>query len=387
MELKTIVASVCLLLATACSSGRAEPQPESVGKVSSALYESDDANCGAEGYACLNGRTCSNSRCLPAWQPISTDGAPAPRHAAAGTTFNGKYVISGGCPDVGFFDALDSVAAYDPATDTWEDLPSMNTPRTNHTAVTTNDDAATYVFGGSPTCGGFSDPFGDFESFDGGSSWNTVSVSGLTFGFNMAAAPVGSSNLFIFGGATFTQEAMVQYAYGDPLTNSWTISNCSSSLTSACQRSGPMDIYEDNGIMQVLGGNNAHGNAPAVLNYDTTTDGWSLWTTLESPYNYQWSYYGAPSFMGDLGAAYGGPVRAATSGRRRFYPDVDGHVRILDMDTYTWITDPELPQEGDCSAGPAVWINGELIRYSGNCGGVVSTTGGRYQPPAPGWTP
>lgn len=381
--MKKILISVICLNLFSCSS----PDPEPVARVQSKIYETDDENCGAEGYACLDGRTCSSSRCLPAWIPISTEGAPAPRHSAAGAAYDGKYVISGGCPDTAFVDAVDDVSAYDPSNDTWTSLPSLNTPRALHTAVTPNDGSATYVFGGSPTCGELSDPWGGFEVFSGGLSWGTFSVTGLTLGFDMAATPVGTSNILVFGGAVFGIEAFSAYGYGDPSNPSgWTLGDCTTDIED-CERSGPMDMYDDNGIVQVLGGNPYHGNAPTVLNFDSSLSEWSLWTTMTSPYNNQWSYYGAPHFSGDLASANGGPVRAVTSDRRRIYVDGSGYVHILNMDDFTWVTDPEAPLTDYCSEGPSAWVNGEMIQYSGNCSGTLSAVGGRYQPPAPGWTP
>lgn len=282
----------------------------------------------------------------------------------------------------------DDVAAYDPMTDTWETLPSMDVPRSLHTAMTPNDGTATYVVGGSPTCGELSSPFGGFIKFNGGSSWEKFTVEGLTPAFNMGAVAVGTSNVLVFGGATFQFEALSQYGFGDPANPSgWTLGSCATDLGTGCQRSGPFDMYEDGSIIQVLGGNFAHGNAPTVINFDPASPSWSLWTVKESPYFTYWPYYGAPSFSGDLGSANGGPVRAITTDRRRIYLDSSGYVHILNMDEFTWMTDPELPLTDYCSEGPAVWINGEMIQYSGNCAGVLSAIGAKYQPPAPGWTP
>jgi hypothetical protein len=102
---------------------------------------SDDINCGAPGYACVHGRHCSLGRCVPAWLPMTTVGAPLPR-AAPGAAIGGELVIAGG--SVNCKGSLGDAARYDPAADSWSMVPALNFPRSQHTLICSG--AEVYAF-------------------------------------------------------------------------------------------------------------------------------------------------------------------------------------------------------------------------------------------------
>jgi hypothetical protein len=80
-----------------------------------------------------------------AWTPMSTSGAPAPRHSHTAVWTGSKMIVWGG---YGASSYETGGGAYDPATDTWTALSTSGVPqgRTQHTAVWTGSEMI--VWGG-----------------------------------------------------------------------------------------------------------------------------------------------------------------------------------------------------------------------------------------------
>jgi hypothetical protein len=319
-----------------------------------------DANCGACGYACVNGRHCAAGRCLPAWQPLSIDGQPDPRTRHAAAVARGKYVVLGGTPVLGGV-GTDSVAVYDPVTNSWSAAPSLNSARCAHDAVSTGSTVLT--FGGLSDCGNGTTTTPGLESFDPGTpndGWSAIVAAGEPeHRYNFAAIWTGSG-LFVYGGGTNMASAVASGGFFTPSMASWADASCS---LPGCAR-GWVYAFRDGGVVHVWG----DGPDSAGLTYDLVGRFWS---------NTSWT---VPS--GTTGHLAG---RFADDGRRIFFLKGTNVVSIYDRKTSGWLAnDVAVMPNGFCTEAAAAWAGSELIAWSGSCGGSVPVSvGGRYQPVAP----
>ncbi len=319
-----------------------------------------NANCGACGYACVHGRTCSNSRCTPAWQPISATNAPTPRSDARAVGLGGKYLVFGGA----FGTAATSTGGiYDPTTDQWSSLPAMNQARAVFAAAASSTKA--YAFGGLTDVSNGTTVGPLFEEYDG-TSWKNVSVSGTPNARYAFAATWTGQDFFLYGGSDGSVPAVSTGALYSPLGPGWTSAPCA---LSGCERGGNFDVFLDGNFIHVWGGG-PYGNAPAGLQFDLGSKTWSAWQ-LPS---------GTPTI----------PKRHADDGRRIYYlrgaNNVCTNVEVLayDRKQAKWLaTDTSAAPSGLVENAAAAWVGSEIIAWSDTCGGGATSAGGRYQPPAP----
>ncbi len=331
--------------------------------------ETDEEHCGACDYSCVNGRECVAGRCTPAWQPIATSGAPAPRSGHAAAFVAGKFVVLGGNL-VWDGPALASAGAYDPVTDSWSAVAPLQTARCLHRAISTGTEI--YTFGGL-TVGGSAGTIGPglerFVPDSGAGAWTTVTAAGAPAPrYNLNMAWTGSAVL-IYGGSHDSLPSLASGGRFVPSSADWFDASCELTFCNRTQGA----FFRDGNYVRFMGGEynpdypiwNGNG-APATsgLAYDIAADTWSTWPHPE----------GTTSTLN-------GPQ--ADDGRRIYFP-TGGSVAIYDRET-GWLPNDVSPMpSGLCASGAAyAWSGSEMIGWSGDCSPMASEVGGRYQPPAP----
>lgn len=352
------------------------------------LCESDEANCGAEGYECKNGRECVDGRCTPEWMPLETTGAPSGRFAASATEFEGQYVITGGCTSTSEAAASPDASAYNVANDSWTILADMNHGRAFHTSVTV--ESGTTVYGGLTTCNDPESADLDFEKLADleDEEWTEIARN-WTAGYNIGSIKLDVDDVFMYGGGDGTT-TLLEARQGSPAVYlSWSDQPCAEegfySGIANCGRKQPIVFldkgFEDRPIIRILGGDPTYGIPDdEALVFDVLSHDWEA---VASPDDYpSHSAITHDTSTMTLDSIPTGP-RVADDGRRVYVMDTSGDVHIYDKETDSWSVDDPTPPMGFCPEAPVVWIDGEMIAYSGICGGTISTVGGRYQPAAP----
>ena len=329
-------------------------------------YTDDDDNCGAAGWVCQGGRTCTDSLCSPAWLEMSETDAPDFRAKGGAGYINDTFVVFGGAAS----NALDgtplaTAGAYDPSTDAWSSFPSLQESRCQFSVVSTIN--SLFVVGGINPCFDGTTVGPQTEViYPSQTSWITMdNESPNAYSMGMTYLDDG---LFIFGGEDNTLPARAS-AFILTLGSNWEDVSCS---LSNCARSGVFSIFRDGPFVRSFGSNSYDSSADGLL-FDINSKIWSSWIVPD----------GTPDFEtvspdGDV------PSFVDTGDRLIYLNYTNNDILIYNKSTLTWSEDTSSPPSGFCQDAASAWTGFEMVSWSGLCDGTVSEVGGTYQPAAPG---
>jgi N-acetylneuraminic acid mutarotase len=286
---------------------------------------------------------------LDLWFPTSTMNVPAARGLHAGVWTGSEMIIWGGS---GWGGSIAPGGSYDPATNTWRTVSTVDAPIGSETAVWTGAEAI--FWGGGPTGGRYNPTT---------NSWSLVSET------NAPASGIGYSlvwtgtEMIVFGGIG-TDTVAKRY---HPATNTWTDA---STVDAPGARNHHAAVWT--GTEMIIWGGFINDNTiPSGGRYNPVTDVWtptnvvgapitrespvSVWTGTEMIVwgGYEWL------FLGDLGDG------------ARYNPATDSWTPTNPIGAPT----PRVAQ--------GVWTGSELLLW----GGTANSSGGRYDPATDAWRP
>lgn len=314
--------------------------------------------------------------CL-SWQPISTVGAPSPRSRHSTVWTGSKMIVWGGGISGSPF-VTDTGAIYDPATDTWAPMSTLNapSPRESHSAVWTG--SKMLVWGGYDdvgyaVAGGIYDPVSD--------TWTAMSTAGQPGGRVLQSTVWTGKKMLVWGGF-FGQGPVGSGGAYDPATDKWTLIPSAGAPSPRFGQSGTW-LHDR---MIVWGGQNT---------FDWLSDGKVYLADLGT----------AGAWMGSTSSVNEPAIREAhsavwTGNRLLIWGGWNGGPfldtgSLLDPATGipgTWTTMSQVGAPAARRDHTAVWTGKDMIVWGG-CGedgcAKYYGDGGRYQPDfgAGTWTP
>ncbi len=281
---------------------------------------------------------------------------PTPRNQAATGTINGVLYVVGGVDNNG--QALGSVEAYDPTTNTWTERAPLPTPRSYLAAGVI--DGVLYAVSGLGQ--GFS-AVGTVEAYDPVTNAWSSRAAFPEPNWGMEAGVINGI-LYVTGGANGPSTAL--YAY-DPSTDSWSAK-------------APLPAIRVIGGAGVVGGNlyivggliDGATLGTSVLTYNPGTNSWSTKAAIPTPRGYL-----AAGVVNGLIYVVGGVTFANGASL------TVGSVEAYDPTTDSWTVKTPLPMARNGLAAGVV--NGVLYAMSGTAGGGVGLDGTvlAYQPGRP----
>lgn len=298
------------------------------------------------------------------WRPLSRLGAPEARKGAA-AVWDGKEMIVWGGRGDHEPQFLASGARYDPSTDGWTPMTTVDAPpgRTEHSAVWTGREMV--IWGGIPMSDVpyRYDPIGDV--------WTRGSSSGAPILRRSHRALWTGTEMVIWGGEEYGGTDRGSGARYDPRTDSW----FPMTLVGAPSRRTYHNMIWTGGEVVVWGG--IHNDSELRgARYDPRSDRWSSVAVVGEP---------ARRFLESGTWAGGRMVIWGGENRQSGLYDTGGRYDPA-SDSWTPTALPRGPRGR--SHHTAIWTGREMIIWGGHSvDGSYLQSGGRYDPVLDHWTP
>ena len=300
------------------------------------------------------------------WSTVSSTNAPAPR-ASHTAVWGGTSMMVWGGSDATTGAQLDTGGRYDPATDTWSDISTLDapTPRWNHQAVWGGN--RMIVWGGNDgtylDTGGRYDPATD--------TWEATSTINAPEARQFFGAVWTGSQMIIWGGEGQGLNLLDTGGRYDPATDTWM---ATATVGAPSPRSFPGIIRAGNRMM-IWGGN--FDTVPSNVGglYDPSTDTWAQTSTLNAPI---WRVSHSMVWTGSHVIAWGGTAdNSALGSGGRYDPAMD-----------TWTPTAIRPSPLARRFHTAVWTGNLMVVWGGlnPTNTIYFNTGGRYDPLTNSWT-
>jgi len=222
----------------------------------------------------------SASSAVEQYDPVTdtwTTKAPMPtaRQWLSTSAVNGKIYAFGGTPRT-YEPAFSTVEEYDPATDTWTEKAPMSGAR--FVFSTSVVDGKIYAIGGSirtmRMTGGGEPPSSTVAAYDPATDTWTEKAPMPTARMFLTTS-VANGKIYAIGGATAAGGTILSTVEEyDPATDTWT------SKASMPTGKGSSSASAVNGIIYVIGGGNFGTAFSTVEAYDPTTDTWTEKTSM-----------------------------------------------------------------------------------------------------------
>ena len=309
-----------------------------------------------------------------AWTPISTMNAPAGREECAYTWSGTELLIWGG---IDWSTLYGDGARYDPENDTWAPMASAGAPSPRRRLPAAWTGSRFFVWGGQA---GDSD-LGDGALYDPASnSWTPIATGGAPEPRSNFGAVWTGSEVVVWGGTNGYMSYVYTGGRYDPESDTWMPTSIGASMPNG--RSWHSAVWTGSEMI-VWGGTSRSGGQDLRLNtggrYDPATDGWTLSAQdaatpiARDGHSVVWT----GTRMIVWGGALDVDPYSANSGA--------SYDPALDAWTPTAVV-AETPVARYRHA--AAWTGTEMIVWGGTLDGFTATaSGGRYVPASDTWTP
>lgn len=377
-----------------------------------ANLDNDSKHCGDCDNDCLSGHACIGGQCESGWVTMSLSGALPERQHAAATWTGTKLFIWGGQNLQG---VLNDGALYDPSTDTWEILPTLNAPSARLDAVAITMNNRVLVWGGVPDGSGAglnSGKMYDLVTKD----WHDVMVAPI--GRRSPIAVWTGTKALLWGG-TSSGAPLAGGALYNPMTDKWVVITNANAPSS---RTGVSGTWSGTELLLFGGRPGGAGTTNDGFAYNPETNAWRRWSTVMAPsprFDTFAAWTGKAMFVfggrdGSTALSDGGlydpladvwsssmtnPLgkRSApamrtgwtSSGSAKIFvaggldetQALKSDCRVYDSGVNDWGAQvPSWPSGVDHEFGVGVWTGAEFILWSGLDNTVLTSAGDRYRP-------